>query len=1052
MKLNRQLIKDRCGSVSFKRGEAFFRADKVSFRQTGTDRYSAIVTAAEDFHVAIEAREDGDILTTCSCPSLASFQKDCQHVAAVLLAIHEQSRHWPSVVHDIDEMDLAADVMGIFSRQPVRTSEQQRHFDERQPLICRYYLVPSDPASGQDLLGIGLKIGSIPVEDLKGFLTAVRQQRPHKTSPLFIYDPSVHCFTDDDDAILHILMEHMGDEQGQSGKQASVQPIMPGSWTKLLPFFNGSAQFEWVTEKGNVQQLNLTEEPLPLSFSFTDGEVAGDYHLEMHGLEKVVLLADYRCVLSGTRLFGLTDEDAKRLQELFSILNATRTNRIPVKRQQLGLFLEKVVPGLKRLGKVYIPEKITAGLSGKPLIAKLYLDRIKNRLLAGIEFHYGDIVINPFEPEPDVKALLIREEEKEDMLLELMDNSGFAKTEGGFYLQNEELEYHFLHHVVPKIQPLAQIFATTAIRNRIFRGNARPIIKIRLKRERTNWLEFKFTMDGIPDHEIRDVLHSLEEKRKFHRLKNGSLLSLEGREYDEIRRFLNEVPDQKQTSGGVWELPLTKGLPYMSAEGENNIFAAEESFRQFLELITQPNKNGLPVPPSLDPVMRDYQKHGYRWLKTLAAHHFGGILADDMGLGKTLQSIAYLVSNIPEIRDSGKPALIVCPSSLTYNWLNELVSFAPEIEAIIADGSKKERMELLSQAGKMDVIITSYPLLRMDLDWYSKQSFHTVFFDEAQAFKNPVTQTAKAVKRITASHKFALTGTPIENSPEELWSIFHVVFPELFLGLRDFSHLDRQTIARRSRPFLLRRMKEDVLAELPAKQESIDFIDLLPEQKKLYTAYLAKLRHDTLKHLDKETFRKNKIRILAGLTRLRQICCHPGLFVEGYDGTSAKFEHLKKLMKEALLSGRRVLIFSQFTKMLELVKRELAAQGVPYFYLDGQTPSEERVDLCSRFNNGESPFFLISLKAGGTGLNLTGADTVILYDLWWNPAVEEQAMDRAHRIGQNSTVQVIKLVTKGTIEEKMNELHDKKRMLIEEIIDSESASLSEDDIRDLLNI
>ena len=399
--------------------------------------------------------------------------------------------------------------------------------------------------------------------------------------------------------------------------------------------------------------------------------------------------------------------------------------------------------------------------------------------------------------------------------------------------------------------------------------------------------------------------------------------------------------------------------------------------------------------------------------------------------------------------------LIVCPSSLTYNWLSEFTKFAPDIQAVVVDGDKTERSKLLKEMKDVDVVITSYPLLRKDIKSFEKEDFHTVFFDEAQAFKNPVTQTARAAKKIKAAHRFALTGTPIENSLEELWSLFHVVFPELFMGLKEYSNLSRKQISRRIRPFLLRRMKEDVLAELPEKIESLESMELLPDQKKLYGAYLAKLRHDTLKHLDKDTLRKNRIRILAGLTRLRQICCHPALFVDGYKGSSAKYEQLMRIVEESKHSGRRVLIFSQFTKMLQIIGRDLAMKGQPFFYLDGQTPSKERVEICNRFNAGERDIFLISLKAGGTGLNLTGADTVILYDLWWNPAVEEQAADRAHRMGQKNDVQVIKLIARGTIEEKMNELQEKKRHLIEEIIDpgdKSSSALTEEDIREILMI
>lgn len=278
------------------------------------------------------------------------------------------------------------------------------------------------------------------------------------------------------------------------------------------------------------------------------------------------------------------------------------------------------------------------------------------------------------------------------------------------------------------------------------------------------------------------------------------------------------------------------------------------------------------------------------------------------------------------------------------------------------------------------------------------------------------------------------------------------MLPELFGSLKEFSQLTQQQIARRAKPFMLRRTKRDVLAELPKKTETTEAVDLLPEQKKLYAAYLAKLREDTFKHLNQDTIRKNRIRILAGLTRLRQICCHPVLFVDGYAGSSAKFERLFKILEEARASGRRVLVFSQFTSMLGIIARELANRGgaQDFFYLDGATPAAERAELCARFNQGEHDLFLISLKAGGTGLNLTGADTVILYDTWWNPAVEAQAADRAHRLGQTRPVDVIKLIARGTIEEKMNELQEKKREMIGEIVGDGEWKLTEEEIREVL--
>jgi SNF2 family DNA or RNA helicase len=350
-------------------------------------------------------------------------------------------------------------------------------------------------------------------------------------------------------------------------------------------------------------------------------------------------------------------------------------------------------------------------------------------------------------------------------------------------------------------------------------------------------------------------------------------------------------------------------------------------------------------------------------------------------------------------------------------------------------------------------LITSYPLVRRDHSHLAKLDFHTLILDEAQAFKNHTTQTAQAVKMIQATYRFALTGTPVENRLEELWSILDAVSPALFPSRRQFNELQPQVVAKRIKPFLLRRLKRDVLKELPEKIETMQTSELLPEQKKLYLSYLVKLQQETLKHLQDKDFQKNRIKILAGLTRLRQLCCHPALFVEDYAGGSAKFEQLLETIEECQNAGRRILIFSQFTGMLSLIGQELAEQGVSFFYLDGKTPASERVTLCNRFNEGERDLFLISLKAGGTGLNLTGADTVILYDLWWNPAVEEQAADRAHRIGQKNIVQVIRLVTQGTVEEKMFELQQKKKHLIDEVVqagEEAMSALSEQDIREIL--
>lgn len=1063
VKIKHKLIKEMCGTVSFKRGDAFYRTNKVLLTEYGSNKCKAIVKGAEDFHVTIEKNGQGKLDTTCSCPSLANFDKECQHIAAVLFAIHEQQNQEPVAFDEIQTSTnekLTNDFMTLFTNRPLRSSGHQLHFEKREVLNVRFTCKPVKVSNEQVLIGLEIGIEQMGVHDIRRFLEDIKQGKPYTISEQFSYDPNLHCFLYEVDTLLHQLIKVIEDEKVyievnslDDLETREILLIPPSSWKVLVPLFSKCPSVYLENNGYTYEGLQIEEEPPPLHFSFEEGEES-DYQLTIQGFNRMIILKSYPIVLSDGRLFQISEQDCDRLFELKNMLVNPGANHIPIPKEQTQFFLKKIVPSLKKIGVVHMSQDISKEFMKTPLVAKLYLDRLRNKLLAGLEFHYENTIIQPLDNR-DIPTgpMVIRDIEKEDEILRIMDDSGLSKTEGGYYLHNEELEYEFLYHIVPKLQPHCQIYATTAIRNRILPKSEHPKIRVKIKKERTNWLEFKFEMKGIADQEIREILGALEEKRKYYRLKNGSLFSLETREMEEIQRFLKAVPIQDNDFESTLNMPMLEALPILDSFDDNEIYTVEESFRQFLDSIRNPSNLRIEVPHHLDTILRDYQKQGFKWLKTLASYGFGGILADDMGLGKTVQSIAFIVSELQTIRERKHPVLIVCPSSLTYNWLHEILKFAPELQAIIIDGNKTERRALQQESEGMDVLITSYPLLRRDSKWYESINFHTVFFDEAQAFKNPVTQTARAVKKLKADHRFGLTGTPVENSIEELWSIYYVVFPQLFKGLKEYSHLSRKDIARKVRPFLLRRVKEDVLAELPEKVEILESSELLPEQKKLYAAYLAKLRHDTLKHLDKDTIRKNRIRILAGITRLRQICCHPALFVDGYKGSSAKFEQLLQIIEESKLSGRRVLIFSQFTKMLGLIGRELSSRGHTFFYLDGQTPTDERVELCQRFNVGEQELFLISLKAGGTGLNLTGADTVILYDLWWNPAVEEQAADRAHRIGQKKVVQVIKLFARGTIEEKMNELQEKKRDLISDIIDSEEkTTLTEEDIRELLMI
>ncbi|GAA3406361.1 SNF2 helicase associated domain-containing protein [Paenibacillus hodogayensis] len=1099
--LTPRVIKLLCGPLSYEKGETLYRDGCVSFHTFDTDAnaFEAFVEGSRPFQIGIDIDGYGDVAARCTCPAPRPDGRYCGHIAAVLLNLHHirqdgrsPDRSVASLLHkpheaghardfmpaptgtdgiSAEEMQLTTGLLGLFSSRPNTAGVASPRFDSRTPLDMELTCSPVAYSFRSRMFGISIKIGPgrlYIVQKIRDFLEAAERSEPFAFSRHFTYDPKRHRFHREHGAIMQELIRISRNERMvHEASKAPVAPrhaggertllVPPASWDSLLPLLEVAPSVQLQSGADRFDRLRVIEEPLPLRFFF-DRADSGEFLMKVDGLDPIVTMEDYGLVLHDGKLLPLAPEAGRRLATLQRMMEPLLLQQVRIPAGQMEAFLDRTSAGLMKLGRVELAEAVANRMVKAPLKARLYLDRVKDRLLAGLEFRYGEKVINPLETKsahPAGERILVRDHEGERRILELMELAGFATTESGYFLDDEEAEYEFLYRIMPELEKLLHVYATSAVKVRLFAGPVAPVLNIRAD-ERTEWLEVGFDLAGIPEADIRHLLKTVEEKRSYYRLPNGALLPLESAEFQEIVRALNELGiRQEELKNGRMRLPVARGLLLSdSSAGDSRAVKLSKPLRVFLDDMRHPDSRDFPVPDMLQPVLRDYQKYGYQWMKTLAHYRFGGILADDMGLGKTVQSIAYLASILPELRERSERALIVAPASLVYNWRNELAKFAPHIRAVIADGDRRDRASAL-RGSDADVIITSYPLLRQDISLYAGQTFHTLLLDEAQAFKNAVTQTAQAVKAVRAPYRFALTGTPIENSMEELWSIFEAVFPGLLPDRKTFNELSREDVARLIRPFVLRRLKSDVLKELPDKIESLQACELLPDQKKLYAAYLAKLRHETLKHLDEDGFGKSRIRILAGLTRLRQICCHPALFVEGYEGRSAKFELLLEMVDECRRAGRRTLVFSQFTGMLDLIGRELGQRDVPYFYLDGQTPGEERVELSRRFNEGERDLFLVSLKAGGTGLNLTGADTVILYDLWWNPAVEQQAADRAHRIGQTSVVQVIRLVAQGTVEDKMVELQQRKRGMIDDVLGPNGealSSLTEQDIRELLSI
>lgn len=557
-------------------------------------------------------------------------------------------------------------------------------------------------------------------------------------------------------------------------------------------------------------------------------------------------------------------------------------------------------------------------------------------------------------------------------------------------------------------------------------------------------LEIGFEFDSIDPSEVDQVMSALIEKNDYYISQTGKVLIFD-EETKRISQTLLNLRAKKTKTGQLQTNRIAAFQLSQLFETADNVRFSEE-FRHLAHDLIHPEQFPLGK-LQVTAKLRDYQEVGVRWLSMLNHYGFGGILADDMGLGKTLQTIAFLSSVVT----ADSKILILAPSSLIYNWKEEFEKFAPQMKVEVIYGLKASRDEII--ASNPQVAITSYASFRQDVEQYEENQYQYLILDEAQVMKNSQTKIAQYLRKFDVPHTFALSGTPIENHVEELWSIFQIVLPGLFPGKKEFKQLSPETISHYVKPFIMRRKKSEVLQELPDLIEMTYKNELADDQKTIYLAQLKQMQ-DRILSSSEEELNRSKMEILSGLMRLRQICDTPSLFLEDYDGESGKLDSLRELLEQIKDGNQRVLIFSQFRGMLDIIEKELDALKMTSFKITGSTPANERQDMTNAFNSGQGDAFLISLKAGGVGLNLTGADTVILVDLWWNPAVEDQAIGRAHRMGQDKNVEVYRMITRGTIEEKIQELQTSKRHLVSTILDGTEtrSSLSIEEIREILGI
>lgn len=772
------------------------------------------------------------------------------------------------------------------------------------------------------------------------------------------------------------------------------------------------------------------------------------------------------------KIYRCSKEFDNTTLKLLKMYRKNFTSEIKLRKDELSTLFSVVFPKVKKSLKYdklnleevekYIP---------KELYVKLYLDYDKNNyIIADINFCYDNYEFNPLKEE---NVNIARDVLKESEILDVFIKTGFMldRANSRLILTSDDAIYNFLSNEIEQYMKKFEVLATEEFKQKQIKQPKISNVGVRVE---NNLLEVDFEGLGFELSELKEIMDKYRLKKKFHRLKNGEFINLEENEtmnlLDNLKTNLDI--DFKEIEKGEIKLPIFRSMYLDRLLKNSNIknINKDDNYKNIIEKVDNKNiDEELKLPEGLNASLRNYQETGFKWLKTLDSYNFGGILADDMGLGKTIQLVSVILSYVENSGDmeSLKPSLVICPSSLTLNWFNEIKKFAPSLKVLLINGNAQERKNKIEKINDYNVIIESYDILKRDIEIYKEKNyeFKYAIADEAQYIKNNNTQNFKAIKEINAETRFALTGTPIENSLSELWSIFDFVMPGYLFSYRKFKELYETPIVKNEdqsamkklkmliEPFILRRIKEDVLTELPDKTITILNNEMEEEQQKIYMSYMAQVKQEIETEISVNGFEKSQIKILSLLMRLRQICCHPSLFIENYKGESSKLKQCIQIVKDAIESGHKILLFSGYTTMFEIIEQELKKENITYYKLTGQTKVGDRIKLVDEFNeNPDIKVFLISLKAGGTGLNLIGADMVIHYDPWWNLSAENQATDRTYRIGQKKNVQVYKLITKNSIEEKIYELQQKKAKLIDNMLSTKEtfvSKLSKDEIMNL---
>ncbi len=1066
---------------------------KVEYENPMNFEVTAEVEGTDTYNTYIQVKNGEIENITCTCPDYYNYYGVCKHTLATVLALAdynvekiEKHENKATVQKEKKYTNFSQIVKTIYNHE---LNEIDKDLEDNE--LKNTGTIKIEPKIIYDKftkeMKVEFKIGNkrmYKIKNLAEFYTLMMLKEIYKYGDKLEFVHRKEMFDQESQGLLEFVLKYAeiikyANSNANSnyryyGKALNENNIILGN-TGLDELFDIQKNKKVLIEKDyEVKAIDFLEEDPPLDFSLE--QISDDEYkiIANFDIYKINILRgkNYKYVLTDKNLYRCSKEFTNTNLEMLTLFRENYVSEVMLGKKEIGDLFSIVLPKVKNAIKIeeklkkeveeYIPEKLRV---------KVFLDFDKNNyVVADVKLCYGENEFNPLNQKEEKNFKFPRNIVEETKAMNIFRKTGFMFEPQNlrFILPDDEKIYNFLSEDINLYMKKFEVLVTENFKTKEIVAPKVGSLGVRVE---NNLLEIDLSKLNINPEELQEMLAKYKLKKKFYRLKNGTFLQLQDSEEVE---FLDKLItgtdiDYKELENGTVRLPVNRTL-YLNQLLKKMKNTEITKDKQYREIVNNLNKDLLEeenIPQQFENILRPYQKTGFQWLKTLDNYRFGGILADDMGLGKTIQVISMLVSYKENQEENKKTSLVVSPSSLALNWKNEIEKFAPELNIKVISGNANQRKEIINEIERYDVIVTSYDLLKRDIEIYKekKYTFRFIIADEAQYLKNNNAKNAKAIKQIKADSRFALTGTPIENSLAELWSIFDFVMPGYLFSYKKFKSTYETAIVKDNdedaikklkmliEPFVLRRTKKEVLTELPEKTITVLKNEMGEEQRKIYLSYLVRTKQELQDEINSNGYERSQIRILAALTRLRQICCHPSLFIDNYKEPCSKLEQCMEILEDGITAGHKILLFSSYTSMFEIIEKELRNRNIKYFKLTGATKVDERVDLVDEFNqNDEIKVFLISLKAGGTGLNLIGADMVIHYDPWWNISAENQATDRAYRIGQKNNVQVYKLITKDSIEEKIYDLQQRKATLTDNMLDTKTTFISKLSKEDIMNL